>query len=37
MNKVAVVDYGMSNLDSVVRAVEECGGDPFIAQVSRDF
>lgn len=23
---VAVVDYGMGNLDSVVRAVEECGG-----------
>lgn len=26
MNIVAVVDYGMCNLDSVRRAVEECGG-----------
>ncbi len=31
MNRVAVVDYGMSNLDSVVRAVQECGGDAFVA------
>lgn len=26
MNRVAIVDYGMGNLDSVCRAVEECGG-----------
>ena len=26
MNTVAIVDYGMCNLDSVRRAVEECGG-----------
>jgi glutamine amidotransferase len=26
MNVVAIVDYGMCNLDSVARAVEECGG-----------
>jgi len=26
MNRVAIVDYGMCNLDSVTRAVEECGG-----------
>jgi glutamine amidotransferase len=25
---VAIVDYGMGNLDSVARAVEECGGRP---------
>jgi glutamine amidotransferase len=25
-NRVAIVDYGMGNLDSVRRAVEECGG-----------
>ncbi len=31
MNKVAIVDYGVGNLDSVARAVEECGGDPLIA------
>lgn len=30
MNKVAIIDYGLCNLDSVRRAVEECGGDPFI-------
>jgi glutamine amidotransferase len=26
MNAVAIVDYGMCNVDSVARAVEECGG-----------
>ncbi|MEZ5379147.1 MAG: imidazole glycerol phosphate synthase subunit HisH [Acidimicrobiales bacterium] len=26
MNRVAIVDYGLCNLDSVRRAVEECGG-----------
>jgi imidazole glycerol-phosphate synthase subunit HisH len=30
MNTVAIVDYGMANLDSVYRAVEECGGRPVI-------
>ena len=30
MKKVGIVDYGMGNLDSVVRAVEECGGDPIV-------
>lgn len=29
--KVLVVDYGMSNLGSVSRALEECGGDVCIA------
>ncbi|UPT74522.1 MAG: imidazole glycerol phosphate synthase subunit HisH [Elusimicrobiota bacterium] len=28
MKTVAIVDYGMCNLDSVARAVQECGGDP---------
>jgi glutamine amidotransferase len=32
MNPVAVIDYGMSNLDSVVRALQDCGADPFVAQ-----
>jgi glutamine amidotransferase len=27
MRRVAVIEYGMGNLDSVVRAVEECGGE----------
>lgn len=26
----AIVDYGMGNLDSVARAVEECGGNPVV-------
>jgi glutamine amidotransferase len=30
MQNVAIIDYGMGNLDSVARAVEECGGDPWI-------
>ena len=30
MSAVAIVDYGMCNLDSVARAVEECGGTPRI-------
>jgi glutamine amidotransferase len=30
MNRVAIVDYGMSNLDSVARAVQECGGEPVV-------
>jgi glutamine amidotransferase len=30
MNRVAIIDYGMGNLDSVARAVEECGGVPVI-------
>ena len=30
MKKVAIIDYGMGNLDSVARAVEECGGTPLI-------
>ncbi len=34
--KVAVIDYGMGNLDSVVRAVEECGGEPILVSHSAD-
>jgi len=30
MKRVAIVDYGVSNIDSVVRSVEECGGQPFV-------
>jgi glutamine amidotransferase len=30
MKRVAIVDYGVSNLDSVTRAIEECGGRPFV-------
>lgn len=30
MKRVAVVDYGVSNLDSVARALEECGASPYV-------
>ena len=36
MNLVAIVDYGMCNLDSVARAVEECGGKPLVTEQARD-
>lgn len=32
MSNVVIVDYGMCNLDSVARAVEECGGEPRVTQ-----
>ncbi len=31
MKKVVIIDYGMGNLDSVRRAIEECGGTPIIS------
>jgi glutamine amidotransferase len=31
MNQVVIVDYGMCNLDSVARAVEECGGKALVS------
>ena len=36
MKNVAIVDYGMGNLDSVVRAVEECGGSPRVVSQPGD-
>ena len=30
MSAVSIVDYGMGNLDSIARAVEECGGAPVV-------
>ena len=36
MNKVAIVDYGMCNLDSVRRAVEECGGRAVVTDEAGD-
>lgn len=32
MTRVAVVDFGLSNIDSVVRAIEELGGKPRVAR-----
>jgi glutamine amidotransferase len=36
MSFVAIVDYGMCNLDSIRRAVEECGGNPRITDDVRE-
>jgi glutamine amidotransferase len=36
MNCVAIVDYGMCNLDSVARAIQECGGQPVITANADD-
>lgn len=36
MKTTAIVDYGMGNLDSVARAVEECGGTPLVTSDPRD-
>jgi glutamine amidotransferase len=36
MKRVAIVDYGLCNLDSIARAVEECGGAPVVTDQARD-
>lgn len=36
MKKVAIIDYGMGNLDSVARAIEECRGNPVITERAED-
>lgn len=36
MKTVAIIDYGMGNLDSVKRAVEECGGFPIVTNKKSD-
>jgi len=36
MKTIAIVDYGMGNLDSVKRAVEECGGHPILTNNALD-
>lgn len=37
MKKVLITDYGMGNIDSVARAVQECGGVPLISNKAEDF
>lgn len=32
MSRIGIVNYGMGNLDSVARAVQECGGDPVVLE-----
>jgi len=29
-NRVAIVNHGLSNLNSIARAIEECGGNPLV-------
>ncbi len=36
MTGVAIIDYGLCNLDSIRRAIEECGGAPFVTSDPRD-
>jgi len=36
MSITAIIDYGMCNLDSVARAVEECGGTPLVTDQAKD-
>ena len=36
MERVAVVDYGLCNVDSVVRALQHCGAAPFLAHDATD-
>ncbi len=36
MNTIAIIDYGMCNLDSVSRAVDECGGQPVVTDQKRE-
>ncbi|MBI5482354.1 MAG: imidazole glycerol phosphate synthase subunit HisH [Deltaproteobacteria bacterium] len=36
MRTVAIVNYGMSNVDSVARAVEECGGHPVVTSAAAE-
>ncbi|MBM3527038.1 MAG: imidazole glycerol phosphate synthase subunit HisH [Alphaproteobacteria bacterium] len=36
MARTAIVDYGLCNLDSIRRTVEECGGDPVVTDRPAD-
>lgn len=36
MSNVVIVDYGMCNLDSVARAIEECGGEATVTDRPED-
>lgn len=36
MKAVAIIDYGMCNLDSVARAIEECGGNSLVTNNKHD-
>lgn len=36
MQEVVIVDYGLCNLDSIARAIEECGGRSFVTSRAAD-
>jgi glutamine amidotransferase len=36
MNRVAIVDHGLCNIDSIRRALEECGGAPLVTDDPAD-
>lgn len=36
MKTTAIVDYGLCNLDSIARAVQECGGNPVVTDRPAD-
>ena len=36
MSDVAIIDYRLCNLDSISRAVEECGGTPLVTRDPKD-
>lgn len=35
-NRVAIIDHGLSNLNSIARAIEECGGTPMVTDNPAD-
>ncbi|MFX1277576.1 MAG: imidazole glycerol phosphate synthase subunit HisH [Promethearchaeota archaeon] len=37
MKTVLIIDYDMGNIDSISRAIEECGGNPIISNKHTDF
>ncbi len=37
MKKVLIIDYNMGNIDSISRAIEECGGEPIVSNSYSDF
>jgi glutamine amidotransferase len=36
MQEVVIIDYGLCNLDSIARAIEECGGRSFVTDKASD-
>ncbi|KKN46137.1 hypothetical protein LCGC14_0676080 [marine sediment metagenome] len=37
MKKVLIIDYDMGNIDSISRAIEECGSEPIVSNSYSDF